>query len=82
MLACAIYLILTVLIPAKMSHHALSTPTKLDNKLWAIYWAIFAIFKSLQWNIWLLNYPVVHFLFCVFALWLYHENYKVFMQYI
>ena len=72
MLTCIIYLVLTVFIPLKMTHHSLSTPTKLDNKLWGVYWSIFAIFKTLQWNIWLLDYTAIHFIFGILAVWIYH----------
>lgn len=77
MIECAIYTLLTVLIPLKMTYSSLRHDAAESKKLWAMYWSFFFAFKSLQWNCWLLQYRPVDFVFVLLALWFYNDSYKV-----
>lgn len=77
MIECAIYLLLTVFIPLKMTYSSLRHDDSESKKLWAMYWAFFFAFKSLQWECWLLQYRPVDFVFVLLALWFYNDSYKV-----
>ena len=72
-----IYLLLTVVIPIKMTYSAIRNEQSENKKLWAVYWAFYFGFKSLQWECWMLQYAPVDFVFVLFALWLYNDSYKV-----
>lgn len=73
-----IYLLLTVFIPLKLSYSSYRHSNTENQKLLAMYWAIYFAFKSVQWDCWLLQYRPVDFVFVLLALWLYNDSYKVY----
>lgn len=77
MIEQVIYLLLTVFIPLKLSYSSHRHNNTENQKLLAMYWAIYFAFKSVQWNCWLLQYRPFDFVFVLVALWLYNDSYKV-----
>ena len=77
MIEPAIYALLTILIPLKQTYDSSCFKSAAGLRLWAVYWAFFAIFKSVQWNMACLQTTPVDFLFLLCALWIYNDTYKV-----
>lgn len=49
MLSCLIYSALTLILPLRLTYHALKAPTDaLQSRLWSTYWAIFSILHLLR----------------------------------
>lgn len=72
-----IYLLLTVFIPLKCTYHEIRHQNAEAKKLWAVYWAFYFVFKSLQSNFQLFQYRFLDFVFVLLALWIYNDSYKV-----
>jgi hypothetical protein len=77
MIEQTIYILLTVIIPLKLTYSAVRHESTDPKKLWAVYWAIYFGFKSLQWSCWLFQYRPIDFIFVLLAIWLYNDSYKV-----
>lgn len=48
-ISCLVSLLLTFVIPLKLTHTALQTKT--DTKLWSIYWLVYTFFAGIFWLI-------------------------------
>ncbi len=56
MLSCLIYSALTLLLPLRLTYHALKAPADaLQARLWSTYWAIFSILHLLRSHLGLLT---------------------------
>ena len=77
MIDTAIYLLLTVFVPLRQTYNSIKDKDPEDTQLWSIYWAVFAIIKSLQFAITFFEAVPFQFLFLLILIWLYHEHFKV-----
>lgn len=46
-ISCFVSLLLTLVIPLKLTHQALQAKT--DTKLWSIYWLVYTLFTGIFW---------------------------------
>ena len=77
MIEQAIYILLTILIPLKQAYHSSQFNNKQQLVLWAVYWAFFSMFKTLQKSTKHLQNTPADFAFLLFALWLYMPRFQV-----
>lgn len=77
MIQTLIFTLLTLLIPLHQTYQANAHSRANDLKLWAIYWALFALIRSFQWFVPFFSHTIFEFIFTLIFIWAYHETYKV-----